>query len=981
MGRIVGIDLGTTNTAVAVIQDGRPRVIEDDRGYKVLPSVVSARGEGRFIVGQAAHNLILTHPDRTVYATKRLIGRRWDSHEVQRARERVQYQLREAPDGGVQVKVGDEWMSPAEVAAVVLQVARTITERALGEPVDEAVITVPAHFNHQQRAQTMEAARIAGLKCERLLNEPTAAALAYGQKKNLERTICIFDLGGGTFDVTVLKLSVGVYEVLATSGDTYLGGEDFDYRVVDHLCDAFQAKAGQNVRNDRNALQRLKDAAERAKCDLSFSDRTNVVIPHIMAGHNLETVLTRTTLESLTGDLVSRCIDVTRAAVGDAGLQLSDVDEVVLVGGQTRMPRVREAVSGLFGREPSRSVHPEEAVAVGAAVHASSLSDLGGPQTVLLDVTPFDLGIDAIGGLFSVVVPKNSRVPTAEARTFATAHDNQTSVRVTVRQGESRVSSENEFLGEFVLEGLTPAPSMQTKVEVTFKLDSNGMLDVTAIDRASGEKRNIRVRNYADRARSPQMPSDEEARLDRDARAKRDAGAAVAASPSGGAGAGTKSKMGIFAAIFGGKKKAAPAPVAAAPSAPAAAAPSVSAEPTPAIDLSAVGDDAVVEAEPDPEALAEVEPMAAIAEEEDDATAAAIAEEEDLYGRGESATFGLAGTQEPSGGAAPVESFGSDKLAGDDELDAIELFAGLDGEEGSDDPITDSGPPAPTVDGGETVGGETVGGGDPSAGAAPPAPAPAPAPVDDLTLPTAESEFLFEDLLFDDAFAAEEPARAEPEREQPAAPEEPTREEPLLSALPPASPRVAAPTVGPDDHEVDPFDSSSAVALPADIFAGAFDDDGALAAGLAPAGESESTFDESPTNSGVTAAPVAAVPTAAPSAPAPAAAPVTPDPVAGQKRRKPARLKLQYREKDAFVAEYRDNLRRGGTFIKTEQPLALGRECVFEIDAPGLVEPLVFEGVVTMVNHGDDGETPGMTVDYRMDPSTLRRVEQALDRL
>ncbi len=1031
MGRIVGIDLGTTNTAVAVIQDGRPRVIEDDRGYKVLPSVVSARGEGRFIVGQAAHNLILTHPDRTVYATKRLIGRRWDSPEVQRARERVQYQVREAPDGGVQVKVGDEWMSPAEVAAVVLQVARTITERAIGEPVDEAVITVPAHFNHQQRAQTMEAARLAGLKCDRLLNEPTAAALAYGHKKNLERTVCIFDLGGGTFDVTVLKLSSGVYEVLATRGDTYLGGEDFDYRLVDHLCDAFQAKSGQNVRNDRNALQRLKDAAERAKCDLSFSDRTTVVIPHILSGHNLETVLTRTTLESLTGDLVSRCIDITRSAVVDASLQLSDIDEVVLVGGQTRMPRVREAVSGLFGREPSRSVHPEEAVAIGAAVHASNLADPTAQQTVLLDVTPFDLGIDAIGGMFSVVVPKNSRVPAAESRTFATVHENQTSVRVTVRQGQSRVASENEFLGEFVLDGLTPAPRMQTKVDVTFKLDSNGMLQVTAVDRASGEKRNISVRNYADRARAPHMPSEDEARGDRDARVQRDAQAALAAVATPTAGAGAKSKLGILAAIFGGKKKAQPVAATIATPAPAVSPPSLSSGPAPAIDMSAVARDAIVEEGVDPEELAQFEPMPSPAEDdEDDATAAAIAEEEDLYGRDESATFGLGGTREPGRGVAPRPNFGADKTAGEDDLDASELFAGLGEEESSDDPITEAGARAPSLDGfgGDQFGSDPFGGSDPLGGgdpfgasdpfragptiaptvadpfgATPPAPtaklpepAPEPEPVratfappDNATIAPAASGLLFEGMLGDGPPTAE----TTPD------------DAPLLGSLPPATPRVAAPMVIPDNPEIDPFDTSSAAALSADIFAGAFDDGGELGGSSAPAGatggDTGSVFDESPTNSGVkVAAPPLPTPRSdVPAAPAPTmplqavpaslvAAPVVPaavvpslEPAAEPKKRKPARLKLHYREKDAFVAEYRDNLRRGGTFIKTEKPLAVGRECVFEIDAPGLVEPLLFEGVVTMINAGDNGETPGMSVDYRMDAATLRRVEQALDRL
>ncbi|MFN7143100.1 MAG: Hsp70 family protein, partial [Myxococcota bacterium] len=502
MPPIIGVDLGTTNTAVAVLENGRPRVIEDDRGYKVLPSVVSAKGEGRFVVGQAAHNLILTRPDRTVYAAKRLIGRRFDSPEVQRVVERVGYQVREAPDGGVQIQVGDTWMTPQEVAAVILQVARGIAEKSLGQPVEEAVITVPAHFNHAQRKATLEAAQIAGMRCERLLNEPTAAALAYGHRKNVERTLVIFDLGGGTFDVSVLRLSGGIYEILATNGDTFLGGEDFDYRIVDHLTDEFKARTGVDLRKDRSALQRIKDAAERAKCELSFSDRTSLVVPHAAPGQNLESTLTRTGLEELTRDLVPRCIEVSREAMAQEGLTVSDIDEVILVGGQTRAPAVREAVAGLFGREPSRTVHPEEVVALGAAVHAATLGDVEGAPAILLDVTPFDLGIDAAGGLFSRVVPRNARIPCSETRTFATVHDDQTTVRVTVRQGESRLSEENEFLGEFLFEGLTPAPRMQTKVAVTFRIDANGMLSVSATEPATGEKRNISIRNYADRNRA-----------------------------------------------------------------------------------------------------------------------------------------------------------------------------------------------------------------------------------------------------------------------------------------------------------------------------------------------------------------------------------------------------------------------------------------------------------------------------------------------
>ncbi|RME28397.1 MAG: molecular chaperone DnaK, partial [Deltaproteobacteria bacterium] len=496
MGRSIGIDLGTTNTVVAVLHEGRPQVVEDDKGYRVLPSVVSVDDFGTATVGHAARNKILTDPDRTVYAFKRLMGRRFDSEQAVEARKRVGYEIRPAADGLCTLRLGNQVLTPVEVSALVLQTAKEMAERALGEPVDEAVITVPAYFNHQQRAATFEAARVAGLRCERLLNEPTAAALAYGFRRDSDRTIVVYDLGGGTFDVSVLHLSGGVYEILATKGDTYLGGEDFDYRLVDYLADHFQTQTGVDLREDRTALQRIKDAAERAKCELSFTDRTTVLVPRITPQHNLELAVTRLTLESLVEDLVDRTLDVTRRALSDAGLQLSDIDDVILVGGQTRMPRVREAISGLFGREPSRGVHPEEVVAIGAAVHAASLTDRDdAPQHVLIDVTPFDLGIDVIGGLFQPIIPRNTHVPTSETRAFATSQDDQEAVRVTVRQGDSRFADENEFLGEFIMSGLTPAPRMQTKVEVTFRIDSNGMLHVSAMEPGTGESRRITIRN------------------------------------------------------------------------------------------------------------------------------------------------------------------------------------------------------------------------------------------------------------------------------------------------------------------------------------------------------------------------------------------------------------------------------------------------------------------------------------------------------
>ena len=498
MGKAIGVDLGTTNTAVAVLVDGRPRVLEDEKGYKVLPSCVAFKGDGKRVVGQTARNLIITQPENTAYAIKRLMGRRYDSPEVAEVKKLVSYHIAQADDGMCKVRVGDDWYTPVEISAVILQVAREMAERSLGDTVDEAVITVPAYFNHAQRSATFDAARLAGLRCERLLNEPTAAALAYGYRKDIERRIVVYDLGGGTFDVSVLQLARGIYEVLATSGETHLGGEDFDQRIVDQLSEDFLAKTGVDPRTDSTALQRLKDAAERAKCELSFTDRTTILIPMITMADSLETSLSRLALEGLVGDLVDRTLEITRDAIKSAGLRLADIDDVILVGGQTRMPRVREAIRSLFQKEPSRSVHPEEVVAIGAAVHATSLTSLEAHKPLLLDVTPFDLGIDVAGGLFKKIITANSQVPASFTESFATVKDNQKQVRVTVRQGGAPIATENEFLGEFVMAGLTQAPRMETKVEVTFKIDTNGMLHVTATEAGSGDRKRITIRNYAE---------------------------------------------------------------------------------------------------------------------------------------------------------------------------------------------------------------------------------------------------------------------------------------------------------------------------------------------------------------------------------------------------------------------------------------------------------------------------------------------------
>ncbi len=501
MGRIVGIDLGTTNTVVSVLDGERPRVLADERGHALLPSVVGWKPGNVFITGQSAANLLITRPDRAVYAVKRLMGRAFDTPEVRDVASRVNFAMRAGADGGVEVQVGEAWLRPQDVAAELLRAARVSAERALGATVDEAVVTVPAYFNHAQRRATLEAAQLAGLRCERLLNEPTAAALAYGHRRSVDARVVVVDLGGGTFDVSVLRMSAGLYEILATGGDSYLGGEDFDQRIVDHLCDALLASSGHDVRADRGAVRRVKEAAEQAKRELSQRDVVTISVPHLGPKLSLESTLTRAQVEALTSELIDRCVTVTREALDRANIAPSQVDDVVLVGGMTRWPAFQAAVRALFGREPSRGVHPDEVVAIGAAIHAGSLEDGSRPRAVLLDVTPFDLGIDAAGGAFATIIPRNSRVPCAETRTFVTTRDEQTSVQVNVRQGESRVASENELLGTFAFEGLPALPRMQARVAVNFRLDNNGMLHVTATDPATGERRTITVRNYGEVAR------------------------------------------------------------------------------------------------------------------------------------------------------------------------------------------------------------------------------------------------------------------------------------------------------------------------------------------------------------------------------------------------------------------------------------------------------------------------------------------------
>ncbi len=1046
MGRAIGIDLGTTNTAVAVLKDGRPLVLEDEKGYKVLPSTVSLKDDGKFVVGQAARAMLLTRPEFTVYAVKRLIGRRYDSPEIEALRPRLPFVVQPAPDGTCLVGMGDQFFTPIEVSALILQVARSIAERALGERVEEAVITVPAYFNHAQRAATFEAARLAGLKCERLLNEPTAAALAYGFRKDIERTLLIYDLGGGTFDVSVLRLSSGVYEILSTRGDTCLGGEDLDHRLVDHLANNFEATYKVDLREDRTTLQRLKDAAERAKCELSFTDRTTVLIPRVTPQQNLEQVVSRLTLETLVEDLVQRTLEIVRTAVSEAGLKLVDIEDVILVGGQTRMPRVREAVGALFKKEPSRTVHPEEAVAIGAAVHANTLGTPDGRAPVLLDVTPFDLGIDVVGGLFQPIILRNSQIPASQTRSFATVQDNQEAVRITVRQGYSRQNAENEFLSEFVLTGLTPAPRMQTKVDVTFRMDSNGMLHVMAADPTTGERKRITVRNYAEVVAAKGGTGFE---VDGDVHKGPLPSSASAPAPASGqpdataAASAPQSRGGRLASFFG--RMARRKEAASSSAAPVQAAPPAGAEEPEDLnlaDLESLPEEAVAAAtasaaaaavredlsigtlrakgpgDPDSVSVAtpgkrrivlptmrEVDPV-------DEASRPAPRLDTNPDTREEEpeadlavntvAIFGLAGespswerpeTMSPVSNAAvaagPVTrgpavdrdpgveagkwDFGLDiaEDLGDDE-DFERLFHALekgDGvKAGGERAASRGAPPAPDahdeLEGNPTLmpldtpaprKRDEVSASPPQRSkmippSGPPTPAPArgaraPAPREGG--PVAPTQVALSDIVGPDNRArvlgqgdsyklfsvTPEPTHSAAERS-----------------------RIATETIHQLDELDDPRDLDDLFALADELF----------------------SVDEAHAPSRKPPPPPRLV---EPPPPPPPQAPPSPDASAGESvSKKPARLKLAYPRLDALVAEYRENLRRGGCFVRTEQPLQVGRDVAIEVRAPGLAFPLELSGVVTAALSGAAarGQPPGMSIEYRLSSEQRASLERLI---
>ena len=496
MAKIVGIDLGTTNSVVAVLEGGEGKIIENKEGSRLTPSVVAINKSGERLVGQIARRQQVTNPEQTIYSVKRFMGRKFKDPLVQKEKDLFPYELGEAKNGDVQVKMGDKWYSPPEVSAMILQKLKNDAEAYLGETVTDAVITVPAYFNDSQRNATKDAGKIAGLNVQRIINEPTASSLAYGLDKAKEEKIAVFDLGGGTFDVTILELGDGVFEVKSTNGDTHLGGDDFDKAIIDHLIEEFKKDQGVDLAKDKQALQRLKEAAEKAKQELSSTGETEINIPFITADDSgpkhLTLKLTRAKLEQLTESLIKRTIEPCQKALDDAGLKPADINEVILVGGQTRMPAVQAAVKEFFGKEPNQTVNPDEAVALGAAIQGGVLSgDV--KDLLLLDVTPLSLGIETLGGVSTKLIERNTTIPTSKSQVFSTAADNQNSVEVHVVQGERPMAADNKSLGRFVLDGIPPAPRGVPQIEVTFDIDANGILNVKATDKGTGKEQHITI--------------------------------------------------------------------------------------------------------------------------------------------------------------------------------------------------------------------------------------------------------------------------------------------------------------------------------------------------------------------------------------------------------------------------------------------------------------------------------------------------------
>ena len=496
MGKVIGIDLGTTNSCVAVMDGKTAKVIENAEGMRTTPSIVAFSDDGERLVGQPAKRQAVTNPERTFFAVKRLVGRRYDDPMVEKDKKLVPYKIVKASNGDAWVEADGKTYSPSQVSAFILQKMKETAEAHLGQKVDQAVITVPAYFNDAQRQATKDAGKIAGLEVLRIINEPTAAALAYGLDKSKSGTIAVYDLGGGTFDVSVLEIGDGVFEVKSTNGDTFLGGEDFDMRLVSYLADEFQKEQGINLRNDKLALQRLKEAAEKAKIELSSTTQTEINLPFITADQSgpkhLTMKLTRAKFEALVDDLIQKTIEPCRKALKDAGLTAGEIGEVVLVGGMTRMPKVQEVVKQLFGKEPHKGVNPDEVVAIGAAIQAGVLQgDV--KDVLLLDVTPLSLGIETLGGVFTRIIDRNTTIPTKKSQVFSTAEDNQNAVTIRVFQGEREMAADNKVLGQFDLMGIPPSPRGMPQIEVTFDIDANGIVNVSAKDKATGKEQQIRI--------------------------------------------------------------------------------------------------------------------------------------------------------------------------------------------------------------------------------------------------------------------------------------------------------------------------------------------------------------------------------------------------------------------------------------------------------------------------------------------------------
>jgi molecular chaperone DnaK len=496
MGKIIGIDLGTTNSAAAVMIAGEPVVIPSAEGERLIPSVVAVNKNGERLVGRVARNQAITNPENTIFSIKRFMGRKYDDPEVQQALKLVPYKVTKAPNGDMRVMLGDREYSPPEISAMILSKIKRDAEAYLGEPVTQAVITVPAYFNDAQRNATKDAGKIAGLEVLRIINEPTASSLAYGLDKKKNEVIAVYDLGGGTFDISILDVGEGVFQVRSTSGDTFLGGDDFDQRIIDFVADEFKKEHGIDLRNDRQSLQRLKEAAEKAKIELSTTMQSEINLPYVTADasgpKHLLMTLSRSKLEQLTDDLVNRSLNPVKGALNDANLAKNDVDEVVLVGGMTRMPKIQTEVQKLFGKEPHKGVNPDEVVAIGAAIQAGVL---GGEvkDILLLDVTPLTLSVETLGGVATPLIKRNTTVPTRESQVFSTASDSQTQVEIHVLQGERPMAVNNKSLGKFILDGIPPAPRGIPQIEVTFDINANGILEVTAQDKATGRSQNITI--------------------------------------------------------------------------------------------------------------------------------------------------------------------------------------------------------------------------------------------------------------------------------------------------------------------------------------------------------------------------------------------------------------------------------------------------------------------------------------------------------